>query len=88
VSRIADELRQAAEHVTTWPSGQKIDNKPSKTMTMRGERLGSAAPGVPNVSTPLGSVVEVIVIAPADDPNHEPPNIWEQTPTWLLGQRL
>jgi hypothetical protein len=82
MSKIADSIVAAAKTASTFPTGSKLE-PPKKTMTIGAQRIGPATTA-PNVTTPIGSVGEAIVIAPPDDPGRETPDIWQETPTWLL----
>jgi hypothetical protein len=86
VSKIADSIVAAAKTASTFPTGSKLE-PPKKTMVIGAERIGPAS-AVPDQTVSIGHIETYVVAAPPDDPNHESADIWQETPAWLLGQRL
>jgi hypothetical protein len=79
----AAQIRRGLE--TTLPTGKKLDPEPT-TMQVSARHLGPTSPEPPR-TTRIGVVDPVLVFkAPADD--REPPNVFRDSPKWLLEDGL
>ncbi len=87
MSSIRDALEAAANHVTEWPTGRKVEAPDTSTMVIEGRCLGPVVT-TPDVTTPIGEVEGFKVAAPPEDPNREPLNPWVDMPPWLASGDL